>query len=253
VIALWLVIMVLGLGTLGFVFYKVWTAPSTGVDRVWLAAALVGTAISVAGLVMTLRTVQKEPTVGKAPQATLGENIQELGTGEAPPPNRLVPPSAIPPSNDPNSKLDSGIPKYDPKQFPEDPNGQKFTPEDFKFFEVETTRIMSKLEEQVTIDIQNKGTESPAAQANRWNLYRMDHELWLGNLRGRTEGKNGLGTGQIRQIIYALSADLDKMERVYHNAAVFPNETLDLGYIADLRDHAERMVKELQKYGVSPR
>jgi hypothetical protein len=253
VIALWLIIMIAGLGTLGFVFYKVWTAPSTGVDRRWLAAALVGTAVSVMGLVMTLRTVQKEPTVGKAPQATLGGNVQELGTAPTPPPqNQLVPPSAIPASNTLNSKMDAGIPKFDPKQFPEEPGGPTFTAEDYKYFEAETTRLMNKMEEQVTIDMANKGKEAPAAQANRWNLFRMDYELWLGNLRIRSETKKGVGTGQVRQIIYSITSDLDKMERVYHNAAVFPNEKLDVSYIADLREHVEKLTKELQKYGGMP-
>lgn len=240
--ALWLIIMFLGLGALGYVFYKVWTAPASGIERKWLAWALAGALVSIVGLLMTIRSVQKEPSF--IPRATLEPGgagkptIPNVGPDGAQPGGPTAPKPAV--------TSEQGIPKFDPNQYPEDASGPTFTKEDLDYFVNRPREILNEFDKQMTLDKQPGRNEEKAAKANRWMLFYEDWESWLANLRGRTASKNGPGTGRPRQLVYEIAENLEKMVRVYYNSTV-NDEDPDMQYISDLRGTIERLQKELMK------
>ena len=242
--ALWLIMMFLGLIVLGFVFYKVWATPAEGIDRRWFLLALAGTLISVAGLIMTLRSIQKEPaeaflpphaTIEKTPPAA----VTPVPTAPAPPPTTQEKP------------VGTGMPTFNPQQYPEDPKSPSFTKEEISYLVNETNRILNSLEEEASKDMKAGNTESMEAKGNRWGLFNMDLESWVIALRNRGNEKKGPNTSKVRSLLYGISTNLILMERNYHNRALLHDQIND-NYIAELRSQVEHMTKELETLGINP-
>jgi len=242
--AIWLLIMFVGLAALGYVFYKVWTAPATGIERKWLVWAFVGTLVSIVGLVMTLRYVQKEPSEMIIPQAKMEPVAPQPGGKPTPPAATQPGAPGTPETQQPGHE--GGIPKYERNKIPENPAGPTFTKEDINFFTGEATRILNKLDEQMSLENQPGRHEDAATKANRWRLFYEDYELWLSTFRGRAAAKTGPGTDHIRQMVYSMSENLEKMVRVSYNAYV-ANLEPDMSYLSDLRGNIERLSENIQK------
>lgn len=239
---LWLILMLIGLGVLGFAFYKVYTSKEEAIDKKLLAIAGAGALISVIGLVMTIRSLQKEPQTVFVPQAVLQQSATEGGgtQGGA---------EGSGPFETSAGKVDAegmGIPKYDPSKYPEDPNGATFTAEEVNQFITRANSLVSALEDMVTKDNQIGDSEGKEARGARWIQFEMDYTMKTSALLRNFENKNGPGTGRVRQLMVAIVANLDSMQRVYHNAACF-NEELDLHYISQLRAHNEKLMQELKR------
>lgn len=239
----WLILMLIGLGALGFAFYEVYTSKEETISKKQLVFAGVGALISVVGLVMTIRSLQKEPSPTFAPPQPALQKTEEkvptvvLETGETATPEISV------------SELEvggGGIPQYDPQKYPEDPNGPIFTAEEINQFITRANSLVNALEDMVTNDKQLGDSEDKEARGLRWLQFETDFMLKVKNLVASYETKNGPGTGKARQMMFVIGSNLTKMQRVYHNAACF-NDELDLHYISLLRSQNEKLMKELQK------